>query len=199
MAYHSGFTGLAPIALPSGAAAAPVFAFSSETSLGWYRSNNSEMGLSYGTLNLPGNCAIPQASYYKLGTAASVGQGAIRMGGVPLAVEASLADGSAYTGFRAGMFYAAIAGSATAPEYASSETSLGWYKSAASTMALSYGTLSLTGGVILSSIRTTSASGTSATVNDKELRIVAVSVSSAQLAFRSGNTTYLINADAVAL
>lgn len=91
------------------------------------------------------------------------------------------------------------AGSATLPTSAfTSEVSLGWYRSGTSTMALSYGTFNL-GGAILSSLRTTNASGTSATVNDKELRIVAVSTTSAQLAFRSGNTTYLINASATAL
>ena len=79
-----------------------------------------------------------------------------------------------------------------------SDKSMGLYFSAASTLALSYGTFSVGGG-ILSSIRTTNASGTSATVNDAEFRLVAVSTTSAQLAWRSGNTTYLFNAIATAL
>lgn len=79
-----------------------------------------------------------------------------------------------------------------------SEQSLGLYRSAASTIALSYGTLNLN-NAILSSIRSTNASATSATLNDGEFRVAAVSTTSAELAYRSGNTTYRFIAAATAL
>lgn len=90
-------------------------------------------------------------------------------------------------------------GSSTSPGLMfRSETSLGFYRSAASTIALSRGTFNLNGG-ILSSIRSTNASATSATLNDGEFRIAAVSTTSAELAYRSGNTTYRFIAAATAL
>ena len=49
------------------------------------------------------------------------------------------------------------------------------------------------------SLRTTNGSGNSSNLSDKELAIVAVSATSAQIAVRSGNTTYLFNAVATAL
>jgi hypothetical protein len=90
-------------------------------------------------------------------------------------------------------------GTALQPFYAySSESSLGLFRSANSTLGLSYGTFSLRGG-ILSSIRSTNASATSATLNDGEFRVAAVSTTSAELAYRSGNTTYRFIAAATAV
>jgi hypothetical protein len=90
-------------------------------------------------------------------------------------------------------------GAALRPAVAfSSESSLGFFSSAASTVALSYGTFNLR-GAILSSIRSTDASATSATLNDGEFRVAAISVTSAELAYRSGNTTYRFIAAATAL
>lgn len=42
-----------PVQTPTGTALAPTQAFVSETSLGWFRSGNSSLGLSYGSLRLP--------------------------------------------------------------------------------------------------------------------------------------------------
>jgi hypothetical protein len=90
-------------------------------------------------------------------------------------------------------------GTALLPTYGFvSDNSLGWFSSATSTMALSYGTLNLNGG-ILSSIRTTASSANSATLNDGEIRLAAVSTTSAEIAWRSGNTTYRFIAAATAL
>lgn len=49
------------------------------------------------------------------------------------------------------------------------------------------------------SMRTTGSSGNSSTISSAEIAVVAMSVSSCQLAVRSGNTTYLFNAVATAL
>lgn len=220
---HSGFTALDPIAIVSGTATFPGLVFSSETSLGWLRSGTSTMALSYGTiyaLNGPIGSARSDSheglllnqigpfntdaqwqnnyaakwtfsarsstnNFWFYNSASSDPQ---------LIIEAATGYSISTRGFST-----FTTGQAISPAFAfESERSLGIYRSAASTLAFSYGTVNLN-NAILSSLRTTNASGTSATVNDKELRIVAVSVSSAQLAFRSGNTTYVINADATAL
>lgn len=47
--------------LTTGSAVAPTYSFASETSLGWYWSNNSIMALSYGTLTLPGQLTVADA------------------------------------------------------------------------------------------------------------------------------------------
>lgn len=152
MPYNSGFTALTPIANADGSALAPGSAFSSEISLGWYRSAASTVALSYGTLSLPSICMVPVTGLYKIGNGAGNGAGAFRIGGSPQAVEVVLADVSNYTWLRSGAYYVGIAGSATAPEFSSSEKSLGWYASGSSTMKLSYGTLDLTGSGAVTSI-----------------------------------------------
>lgn len=84
-------------------------------------------------------------------------------------------------------------GTATQPGSAfSSEQSLGLYRSAASTLALSYGTLNLRNGAL--SLRTTASAGSTSNLTQGEFCLVNVSTTSAQLAFRSGATTYLFNA-----
>lgn len=75
----------------------------------------------------------------------------------------------------------------------SNEDTLGWYRSAASTMALSYGSLNLRGAAL--SLRTTNSAGSTSALTNGELCLVAVSATSAQIAWRSGNTTYLFNAN----
>src|SRR5438876_183424 len=54
MTFNSGFTALNTIAFADGTALAPGSAFSSEISLGFYRSSNSNIALSYGSLTIPG-------------------------------------------------------------------------------------------------------------------------------------------------
>lgn len=70
-------------------------------------------------------------------------------------------------------------------------------RSAASTLALSGGTLNLRNAAL--SLRTTSSAGSSSALTQGEICLVATSTTSAQLAFRSGATTYLFNADGVSL
>lgn len=85
-------------------------------------------------------------------------------------------------------------GSSTSPALAfTSEVSLGLYRSAASNIALSYGTLNLRGAAL--SLRTTNSAGSSSALTNGEICLVNVSTTSAQLAWRSGNTTYLFNAN----
>lgn len=49
------------------------------------------------------------------------------------------------------------------------------------------------------SLRTTSSSASASNLSANEIAVVAVSTTSAQLAFRSGNTVYIVNADATSL
>lgn len=84
-------------------------------------------------------------------------------------------------------------GSALRPSIAfSSESSLGWYASGTSTLALSYGTLNLRGGAL--SLRTTASSASASNFTQGEFYLCNVSATSAQLGFRSGNTVYVFNA-----
>ena len=84
-----------------------------------------------------------------------------------------------------------VAGTAILPGWAyRSEQSLGWYRSAASTMALSYGTFSLNQARLVS-VRTNAAnSGLFTTLAANEFSI-GVGISNATLMFRSGNTAYV--------
>lgn len=86
-------------------------------------------------------------------------------------------------------FYATQSNVTTPPFAFSSESSLGWYRSAASTMALSYGTLNLRQGRLVS-VRTQASLASTGNVVDSEWAVV-VGVSAATLAIRSGQTTYL--------
>lgn len=85
-------------------------------------------------------------------------------------------------------YYATQSATTTPPFAFSSESSLGWYRSATSTMALSYGTLNLN-QVRLSSVRTIASLGSSGNGNDKEAWLT-VGLSVTTLNVRSGNTTY---------
>ena len=79
--------------------------------------------------------------------------------------------------------------SAITPAYPlPSEASLGFYRSVASTVALSYGTLDLTAAKV--SVRTTGASLNSTNVGVNELAIFVGGTSGATLALRSGGTIY---------
>lgn len=86
-------------------------------------------------------------------------------------------------------FYGTL-GSSVTPSYAfSSESSLGWWRSGASTMALSFGTLNLAQGRLVS-VRTQTSLASSGNIVPNEWAVV-VGVSAATLAIRSGVTTYL--------
>ena len=95
-----------------------------------------------------------------------------------------------------GLFASAVrsfSGTSLTPSFAfSSEQSLGWYRSTSSTMAPSYGIVDLRGAS--ASLRTTNSAGSSSALTNGEICLVAVSNTSAQIAWRSGNTTYLFNA-----
>jgi hypothetical protein len=55
MPFNSGFTSLGVIGYTDGSAVAPSSAYSSEASLGFYRSGVSTVAMSYGTVNLASN------------------------------------------------------------------------------------------------------------------------------------------------
>lgn len=78
-----------------------------------------------------------------------------------------------------------------------SEASLGFYRSAASRVALSYG--GLIANMFVSGL-TASTSGTTANTTDGAIRFSILSLTSngAQMAVRSGNSTWLFASDAVA-
>lgn len=91
-------------------------------------------------VSIGGNLLMPATSRVVLGTYALRSTA-----GTPNAVEVVDFPITDYRPFRASALYAANTGSAILPAYSLSEVSLGWYRSGASTMALSYGTLLVNG------------------------------------------------------
>lgn len=210
MPYNSGFTSLGRIAIPDGTALAPNSAFSSEASLGFWRSGGSSLALSYGTLDLSssalssgGTIILAQqgdAVRFVGGTAHRINWGQIGAAaptltsysaGVKIVLYDSVDAGNVgYTqGIEANTMYFTLTnanagnafkwyastteigrlvapgslvlpqssfvsvGSAVTPGYGfSSETSLGFYRSGISTIAISKGTLDLTAGGAVTSI-----------------------------------------------
>jgi hypothetical protein len=131
--------------LTDGQTISPSYAFSSESSLGFYRSAASTVALSHGTLSLPGALAVT---------------GDITVTG----------------DVRADQFSTSSTGQSVSPTYATSEASLGFYRSAASTLAVSYGTfapsnISATGGIIAASAFTSAGTVKSADVWTSRLSV----------------------------
>lgn len=158
-----------------GSANQPAFAFASEQSLGFYRSGASQIGFANSQL---------------LGTAGSQPQ-------PPYAFlsEASLGvyrSAASTIGMSYGQFGLNI-GSRSRPGLGfTSDASLGFYSSSTSAIGMSYGTFDLRNAAL--SLRTTASVGSSSNLTQGEVCLVNVSATSAQLAFRSGATTYLFNA-----
>lgn len=83
-------------------------------------------------------------------------------------------------------------GTTLTPSYAfASEKSLGWYRSSASAMALSYGTLDLTAANL--SLKTTGTSISSANLGVNGIALFVGGTSGATLAVRSGGTIYFFS------
>lgn len=101
----------------TGQSISPAITFESDRSLGWYKSAASTMAASYGTVSLPGTLSVASLSV--------------------------TGNTSAVTTTQTGAEYVP-SGSSIAPSFAfSSEQSLGFYRSSASSIALTYGTLDL--------------------------------------------------------
>lgn len=83
----------------------------------------------------------------------------------------------------------------TSPSYGfSSESSLGWYRSGVSTVALSYGSFNMNQGRLVSVRTTASLDSTSLAVN--EMAFSVVQASGASLAIRSGSTIWYFSSSA---
>lgn len=174
---------------PSGSNITPAWGFSSEASLGFYRSGASVLAVSRGQLAVTGGSA----------STPSIGF----VGDVNTGINLAAADtidliGGGATGLRATAFGSQVPiGSATTPSFAfTSETSLGLYRSVASVTKHSYGWFSAD----LISSSTTGVSGATARLaNQGQLFFSVLSVTSngAEFGFRSGNTVYRFFSDAV--
>jgi len=177
----------------TGQSVSPAYTFESETSLGFYRSASSTVALSYGTLSLPGNLDVT---------------------GGTVAVSAFSAVGATSVGsLLARSVSVTSTGQSVSPSINfSSESSLGFYRSAASYLALSYGTfasqISAIGSVqlagadlnqgVLLSVRTLAASAltlsaANTNVSADEVVFVVGGASGASLAIHSGGTVYIFN------
>lgn len=201
----------------------PAYTFASDLSLGLYKSGVSTLALSYGTLLLPGQNFVRMptggaadgrlitrtsnsvALTVNLMTPTSQDTTGAATWGLEFNASAGTNDAAkllhARPGGGIGIVYSwdslgnssCTDGTALLPaKNFNSENSLGWYRSGASTMALSYGTLNLRGGAL--SLRTTTSSASASNLTNGEICLVAVSTTSAQLAFKSGNTVYVFNA-----
>lgn len=171
MTFLSGFTALDAIANADGSALAPGSAFSSEVSLGWYRSAGSTVALSYGTISFPANVATIASAKFMLGTGAGNGNAAFRLGGNPQCLEVILADASDYTFLRARGFYVGTAGINPG-------------------LDLNQGRM-ISMRTLAGSAITASAANTNVAVN--EVVFTVTSASGASLCINSGGTTWIFN------
>lgn len=182
----------AVVFIDKGTLGAPGLAVSSETSLGFYRSNNSVLALSYGQLAGPTGGASPQlAPSIIINSDRSMGlydAGAHFLGLV--------SQGAAVAFVTPAQFRMAVAGTAIQPIFTfNSEASLGLYRSGASTMALSYGTLNLATNAVRFSMRTLAASSVTASAAKTNVAVDEVvftvgGPSGASLLLYSGGTVY---------
>ncbi len=127
-------TSAGTLVIGSGTALNPSIAFSSETSLGWYRSAASHMDLSYGQLSVPGGAVtLPTYTFVSNRSTGIIDNGTP---GLDVVVAGTVA-GRGLTNQ-----WLTVSGSAVLPTKAfTSEISLGFYRSGASVIAQSYGTL----------------------------------------------------------
>lgn len=165
----------------AGTAGTPSYAFSSETSLGWYRSQASAMALSYGTLTVPDGTSDTPSYTFTSGTTVgiyrrSVGDMDFAHAGSVIArvtnLQFGVRDGTA---LRPGIYHF-------------SDNSLGWFSSGAATIALSYGTFNLNQGKLVS-LRTVGASLDSTNMAKGEAAFTIIG-SGASLAIQSGSTIF---------
>jgi len=106
----------------------------------------------------------------------------------------SVLAGALWSSTVSGIFYGQ-AGTAQLPTHTfSSEASLGFYRSAASNLAASYGTLTLSGvaATVYASSATTAQSGATAKLGQGQLyfSVLSLTTNGGEFGFRSGNTVY---------
>jgi hypothetical protein len=200
--YRSGTSKIAlsysQLDLIDGSAVLPSLGFRSEMSLGLYRSAASRMHTSYGQFIVQdGTAVLPPLAYkseVSLGLYRSAASNLVLSYGTLSAP--TIAATSNLTAASAQVVGAMTLrdGSALIPSFAfASEASLGLFRSAASTIKPSYGTLDLSGCKVIS--RTTASSNVSllTQLNAGEFIFVAGAAgagSDSTLAFRVGNTLY---------
>lgn len=125
---------------PSGTAAGPAFAFRSEGSLGFFRSTSSRIGIANGVLESP----INGSSTTPVWTWASSRSNGFLLNGGP-GVDIIAAGTVAFRTLANSALV--VSGSATGPGLGfTSEASLGFFRSGASAIRMSYGQLSINSG-----------------------------------------------------
>jgi pectate lyase-like protein len=175
----------------AGAALAPGMAFSSESSLGWFRSGSSTMELSYGTL--------AASKFSAIGAAPGAVDFTTRNGNV---ISHNVAGGTYnldlgtvfvrngnHNGTVAGALFVGDGSLTTVGFGWNSDLSLGFYRSGASTIAQSFGTLNLATNSVRLSMRTV-ASFNSTTMSVNEVVFAVGGASGVSLGIRSGGTIY---------
>jgi Pectate lyase superfamily protein len=173
-----------PIGMGDGALLTPSYTFSSELSLGFIRSASSVLALTYGQLAAPGgNSAQPSFAFNSNRSTGFYDNGTP---GMDIAVAGGV-SGRALTGQ-----WAVVSGSAVRPALAfTSETSLGLFRSASSTAAMSYGTLSLN-QAYLASVKT-AASVSSAILGTDAWAVANPANSGASICININGVMYIFN------
>ena len=179
-----------PMGAPDGSAAAPSYAFTSELSQGFYRSVNSVIAFPYGQLAAPaGANNLPSFTF---GSNRSTGFFDNAGPGLDVAVAGGIA-GRALTSQ-----WAVVSGSAARPGLAwTSETSLGWSRSANSTMQQSYGTMDFNQSYIASVKTATSINSTVLGAN--AWAVANPAVSGASLCININGVMYIFNSSATTI
>lgn len=192
----------------------PFYTFSNETKLGWYRSANSNVALSYGTLS------VPQINVTGGTVDATSNTNQVRIYGganaqimlfpqgssaVPFQIDHSapqlrfIQGGVVLASWTSRQAWAGFDGSATVPFYTwSNETALGFYRSGNSTIAQSQGTFNLAKNGIRLSMRTLAVSSVTLSAANTNIATDEVvftigGASGASLCVSSGGTTYIFN------
>lgn len=211
----------------SGSTSQPAWAFDSEQSLGWIRSNASTMQLSYGTLIVPGHAtAGANIAYFGIG---SSGINYINLDGLRISGDdvsntiynasqnigiTRNSGGSIFIG-QQGTPAGGIAintttgaslhtdGTTLAPSMGfSSNQSLGWFRSGIQTIAQSLGTFNLATNAVRLSMRTIAASALTPSAANTNVAVdevvFTIQASGASFAINSGGTTWIFHSDASA-
>lgn len=177
--------------LPAGSGPLPSLAISSESSLGFFRSAASTLALSYGTLTAPNVGSTIDGIY--LGNFSGVTRFQGQNVGIGL-----LNPANGFAKFSCSTL-AVNSGAGNSPAMVfTSEISLGWYRSGASTIAQSYGTLNLATQAVRLSMRTLAASAVTASAAKTNVAVDEVvftigGASGASLIIYSGGTAYGFN------
>lgn len=177
-----------PATHASGTATNPSIAFSSESSLGFYRSTTSSIGVSYGTFIPPSTVSFLAGAIQKWPNGNVFARTGVAASDVYMDVGTlHVRDG---VGAGLGLGVEVNNGSITSPTiHFVSDLSVGFYRSGVSTIAISTGTFNLATNSVRLSMRTV-ASFNSTTMSVNEVVFAVGGASGVSLGIRSGGTIY---------